>query len=289
MQALVLCLALWRAGVPSAASQAPASLACRAETTAVALRELPEASGIAVSHRDPSQTWAHNDSGDPDLYSLNRDGGVTGRVRLSGVTPEDWEDLAVGPCPGGWCLYAADIGDNNAARRDIAVYRVPEPAANATTTAQPETFRATYPDGPRDAEALIVTGAGRMYIVSKGENSGIALYRFPPNPRPGTTSRLERVGAAFTDGRVQQDARITGAALSPDGQWVALRTHNAVMLFRAEAFLEGSWREETRVDVSGLREPQGEGVAIAPGNMILVVGEGARSGTFSRLACPQIR
>jgi hypothetical protein len=39
----------------------------------------------------------------------------------------DWEDVAAGPCPGGRCLYVADIGDNTASRPSVTVYRVPEP------------------------------------------------------------------------------------------------------------------------------------------------------------------
>jgi hypothetical protein len=89
-----------------------------------------------------------------------------------------------------------------------------------------------------------------------------------------------------------ENDQITGAAMSPDNDWVALRTHTQVKVFRAETFLRGIWREEARVDISDLQEPQGEGVALGPNNTLFLTGEGggdSKPGTFWRLSCPPIR
>jgi hypothetical protein len=95
---------------------------CRSDGPVAAIPELPEASGIAVSRRRPGRLWAHNDSGEPVLFALDARGTVSGRVRLSGVALDDWEAVAVGPCSGGSCVYVADVGDNAASRKRIAIY-----------------------------------------------------------------------------------------------------------------------------------------------------------------------
>ena len=35
--------------------------------------------------------------------------------------------MASAPCGNGSCLYIADIGDNDAKRKEVTIYRVPEP------------------------------------------------------------------------------------------------------------------------------------------------------------------
>ena len=146
--------------------------ACRVEGELTRLAALPEASGVAVSRRVPGRLWTHNDSGQPVLFMLDARGGVTGRIQLSGATVVDWEAVSAGPCPTGSCLYVGDIGDNNARRDHITVYRLTEPgdtpSGAAASTAAAEAFHARYPDGPHDAETLLVAPDGGLYIVTKG-------------------------------------------------------------------------------------------------------------------------
>ena len=263
------------------------SPSCRVAAGPVALGELPEASGVAVSRRSPGVLWAINDSGQPVLFALDPSGAVKGKVRVAGASVDDWEDIAVGPCPGGSCIYVADIGDNNARRSHVTIYRVPEPSPEDAATAVADVFRATYPDGPQDAEAFFVTDAG-WFIVTKGDTGPIALYRFPSTLRPGATGRLERVSSPGAARQATKGNRITGAASSPDGRWIVLRAHHGITFFRAEAFVAGDWQDAGYVDVRGLRERQGEGVAIGPDNTVYLVGEGggsSRPGTLARLSC----
>jgi hypothetical protein len=249
--------------------------------------ELHEASGVAASRKREPLLWAHNDSGKPVVLALDANGAVTGRVQVAGARVEDWEDIAVGPCSSGSCLYIADIGDNGLRRPHIAVYRVAEPAPNAAATENAEVFRATYPDGPHDAEAFFVTGDGRMFIVTKGVSGPIAIYRFPPQTRADATVRLERIGEALS-ARAGEDDRITGAAVSADDRWLALRTHDSIRFFQLADATNGRWREAGRMDVRALREPQGEGIAFGPEGSVYLVGEGGKgsaAGTLARLEC----
>jgi hypothetical protein len=264
-----------------------ASAACRAGGPVARLAELPEASGLALSQRIPGHLWTHNDSDQPILFILDGRGSMTGRVRLAGATVVDWEAVAVGPCPTGSCIFVGDIGDNNARRERITVYRLTEPPG-ANTTVPAEAFHATYPDGPHDAETLLVAPEGSIYIVTKGSTGPVALYRFPRGPS-GNVVRLERVGTPRSPGRVADDQEITDGAVSPDGARIVLRTHQALFFYRTSELLAGNWREEKIADLTQVAEPQGEGVALGPDNSVYLSGEGgggSRAGTFARVTCP---
>jgi hypothetical protein len=237
-----------------------------------------EASGIAVSHRTPGLLWTHNDSGEPLLHAIDASGTVMGHVQVTGARVVDWEDLAAAPCPGGSCLYIADIGDNNRSRRAITIYRVAEPRPDQSASEPAEVWTATYPDGAHDAEALFATGSA-LFIVTKDGSSATALYRLPLLPKGGHEARLELVSRLALD-------RVTGAGVSPDGMWVVLRTNDALLFYRTQDLIGGRTSMPHRFDVTGVDEPQGEGVAIGGEGLVYLAGEGGgRGGTLAALRC----
>ena len=260
---------------------------CQVAGTLVRVPELREGSGVAASKRSPGRFWAHNDSGEPVLFALDSKGTVVGRVRVPGVKVQDWEAVAVGPCPSGSCIYLGDIGDNDAERRDITIHRFPEPADASGSLASAEVFRVRYPDGAHDAETLLVTPNGDILIVTKGDTGPVGLYRLPSDAKPGDTVTLQSIAKPRQGGKTA-DHRITDGAVSPSGAWVALRTNTALLLYRAADLMSGNWREASRLSLKELAEPQGEGIAFADENTIYLVGEGggkSQPGTFARLTC----
>ena len=285
-----LCLAI--ALVASSCSSEPtnaqnAAAPCRPTGPLVLVPGLSEASGLAVSERIPGRLWTHNDSGAPVVVALDARGSIQGRVRLTGAAVGDWEAIAVGPCGTESCLYIGDIGDNNAGRRRITIYRLPEPEPASGSAAVTDVFHAVYPDGRHDAETLLVGRDGRIHIVTKGETGPVAIYRFPSQMNSGSTATLERVGAAGS-GKTGADSRITDGAISADGDWAVLRTKTSLTFFRAADLLAGQWRAGTRIDLTPLREPQGEGVALGADGLVFLAGEGGGKGgpgTFARFSC----
>jgi hypothetical protein len=261
---------------------------CRVSGGIVRVPGLSEGSGIAASRRTQGTLWAHNDSGEATIFRLDPQGSLTGRVRVSGAVVDDWEDIAVGPCPQGSCVYIGDIGDNNGRRDHIVIYRTREPAATDQVTEPVETFRATYPDGAHDAESLFVTPEADVFIITKGDPGPIAVYRFPRPLQVGASVRLERVGEPVATANVDAGDRPTGADVSPNGEWVAVRTTRWVALYQASDLTAGRWRETARTDVSGLREPRGEGVTFGENGTLFLLGEGglfSSRGSFARLDC----
>lgn len=246
-----------------------------------------ESSGVAASRAHAGTFWTHNDSGDPVLYAVDAGGRTAGRVRITGAAVQDWEDVALAPCPGGGdCLYVGDIGDNDAERPSISVYRVPEPAPGAAASAPAQAIRLRYPDGPHDAEALFVLG-GAIHVVTKGESGSIALYRAPSSAGAETEATLERVRELSTS-RVDRPLRITGADASADGAWVVMRTLEAAYVYPAAELAGSGAVHPRRVDLKELDEAQGEGIAFAPDGSLVITSEGAKKkspATIARLSC----
>jgi hypothetical protein len=252
---------------------------CRPAAGLTRLAGVSEASGVALSRRTPGIIWSHNDSGAPVLFAFDASGKARGRVAVTGAAVDDWEDLAVGPCGQSSCLFIADIGDNNRGRRQITIYRVPEPRPEDKATAPAEALHAAYPDGPRDAEALFVGPGGQLFLVSKQDAGATTLYRVGQSVSAGQVRKLEAVAQLPLD-------RATGAGASPDGSWVAIRSNKELFVYRGQDLAGGRNPLPRRFDLTTLREPQGEGVTVGSDGDLYLTGEGGGAGgTFARLRC----
>ena len=164
-------------------------------------RELDESSGVAVSLRTPGVYWTHTDDPEAVLWAVDATGAVLGRVEIAGESAYDPEDLAAAPCPEGSCLYLADIGDNYAERDTLVVLRAVEPDPGAGTVAA-ERFLLRLPGGARDAEAIFVLPGEELFVVGKGSEHPVALYRYPGALRPDSVVTLEEVQRLSETARV---------------------------------------------------------------------------------------
>jgi hypothetical protein len=251
---------------PSAAAEAARPPLCARElrveevgrVTAPAATEL---SGLART-RD-GRFWAHNDSGDgPRLFELAPDGSLRREVTLLGAQAVDWEDIAIR----GSTLYVADIGDNRAQRQDVTVYRLREPEPGATT-ASVERVVLTYPNGPRDAEALLIDPRnGSLAIVTKDYGGHSEVYTGVPLTHAATLS-LGFGGA------------VTGGDVSADGRTIVLRTYDRAFVWTREPdepLGEALKREPCVAGAGLLHEGQGEALALdRRGRAFYTVAEGA--------------
>ncbi len=223
-----------------------------------------ESSGLAASRRHAGVLWTHNDSGDAArLFAVGRDGRVLAILRFAGMQARDWEAMALGRDDRGEpALFAGDIGDNLGVWPSVTVYRVAEPARLRDATVRAECYRLRYPDGPHDAEALLVDPRGdRLYVASKGEAGG-SLYQAPAELRSDRVNLLRlvrRVPALVTDG-----------AFSPDGRLLVLRDYRAAYVYKASG---------GRLAIVPLPlQQQGESIAFSPdGRSLLAGSEGAGS------------
>ena len=253
----------------------------------VALPEsIRESSGVVASRRYEGVYWTLDDSGPSELFAVDAEGGLLGRVTVPVDLGPDREDLALGPCDFGDCLYIADVGDNLEQRVSVKVFRVPEPAPTDRVALPPDVFAFSLPDGPRDVEATFVLPGERLHLISKGRNHPPTLYRYPGPLGTDTRVVLEAV-QKLGDGARPISRQVTGADASSNGRIVAIRTYETLDFFRVVADtlvrIPGSV-----VDLRTLREPQGEGVGLAPDGRVVLTSErgpfGGR-GSIAILGC----
>ncbi len=156
-----------------------------------------------------------------DILAVDADAGTSRPVTFTGQAESVqglsmFEDL----------LYIGDVGDSEGSREFVTVYRV-DPASRVTT------YRAwdfRYPEGPRDAKALALSGRGRIYIVTDGEDPGI--YRAGPQPSRTGVNQLERAADA--------PEGVTDAVFLEDGSTLMLRSATGVELVDASTWERGA-------------------------------------------------
>lgn len=239
---------------------------------AIASKELSELSGLAASARHGGVLYTHNDSGDrARFFALDERAALRATYELDGVTATDIEDLAVGPCPAGTCVFLGDFGDNDERRGEVQIYRVPEPEL-ADGRLTPDVLTLTYPDGPHNAETLLVApDTGDLVIVTKTPTGRSGVYTAPSSAVPGRA--VLRKVAEFVVPLVG-GALVTGGALHPCEKRVVLRTYTVLLEYRFSGGLETLFEGTPTVIPSG-REPQGEAVTYsANGRSLFTISEG---------------
>ena len=297
----------------SSAGPDPAGFCEPASFVAELPAPLLEASGITRDPRDPDLFWVHNDSGNPaELYAIDGRGRLRGIVPVHDATDRDIEDIAVGPCPDGTCLYLADMGDNLAVHSSIVVHRLPlpplppaaaddgtggagEPLAGASHPVSPgASWWFVYPRGPRDAESLAVDAVHReLIIVSKGREDEVVMYVASLDSlRTGRESPnvLRRIGRLQIPIGAGTGQLVTAGDLSPDGHRLAIRSYTTLYEFdwRGAAVFD-TLATPRNTSLLAALEPQGEGVTWTDaGDDLLLVSEGRddRAPAFSRMSCP---
>lgn len=188
------------------------------------------------------------------------------------VNPYDVEDLALAA---DGALWLADTGDNDRDRETVALHRL-------TRNGEATLFRLVYPDGPHDAEALLLDGSDVPYIVTKETFGTAGVYRptgalDAPGPTPLQRVGSVRLGPTDTVGGPLGTAGstlVTGAGMSGDGSVLALRTYTDAYLYAVPDGDVVAALDRTPVRVPLPGEPQGETVALAPDGTLLSGSEG---------------
>ncbi|MEV0877248.1 hypothetical protein AB0I85_05355 [Micromonospora echinofusca] len=204
-------------------------------------------------------------------------------VRYSGQGPFDTEDLALSP--DGATLWIADTGDNvtSSKRRErVALWSMPVDGSK-----RPVLHRLSYPEGkPHDAEALLIGDDGTPLIITKVMSGKAQIFSPTEKMKSGDTPPvpMKKVGEISlpetdTDNRLGAPGRvaITGAARSPDGSRVVVRTYADAFEYDVTdgnvlAALTGG---EPRV--TALADPFGEAISYSPdGKTFLTVSDGGQ-------------
>ena len=197
-------------------------VAAAEDTVAFTIKDarITESSGLAVDSAG-NIYWTVNDSGDRGVaYGLGLDGKVQGTLNFR-AQPVDVEAVAVHDNR----LYVGDIGDNTGSRSFVRVFYFNNPRANGLTVSY-HAYDFRYPDGPHNAETLLVNESGRLFTVTKGQDG--AIYAGPKKPDRQGITKLKKVGSAPSD--------VTDGTFLPGGDKIALLTYTTVTVLDASTY-----------------------------------------------------
>ena len=222
---------------------------------------LNEISGMVFGKQNSNLIYVHNDSGgEPKVYLLDSLGNQKGEIELLGAKNRDWEDIAIGPGKNGQSsIYVGDIGDNSAVYESITIYRFPEPSGKVESLkVNPEKIELRYPDGPMDAETLMVDPiSGDIFILSKRDKQN-TLFRLPADKFSDGEAILEEVMKLPITSTVAGD-------ISQDGSQIVIKNYLEIYYWQRK----GTEPISKTLSKSPVRlpyepEPQGEAIAFNP-------------------------
>jgi hypothetical protein len=242
---------------------------------AIDSREAREVSGITASVLNKDVFYVHNDSGDTSrFFAITPYGKLLSTITYnwganSYIYQHDCEDIATGPGPvkGKSYVYIGDIGDNAYVRPYITIYRVPEQISFATEKevhAPCSPLHLKYPDGPKDAETLMIDPIDRLlYIVTKRRDS-VTVYTAPLTYKRNDTVMLTKRCMLFFAG-IKPFKWITAGDIAKDGQQVVLKSYQKVYYWRRKNN-EPLWQTLQRQprEPYYLQEKLGEAIGFTP-------------------------
>ena len=236
------------------------------------IKEMDEISGIAVSGIRKDIYYIHNDSGDTSrFFAITPDGTIKNVIYFNGDPSQplgavDCEDIAVGigPDKNKSYVYLGDIGDNGAVRKYITIYRFEEKQNWAKDSliknAQVVPVHYKYPDGPKDAESLMIDPVEKLiYIVSKRSDS-VTVYTTPLNFKANDTLVLSKKCKLYFNG-FRPFKWITAGDISRDGQQILLKSYEKVYYWK-RSNNEPVWKTLLKTPTELPYKPEKQGEAI---------------------------
>jgi len=218
---------------------------------------LGEISGMTASPSTPDHFWVHNDSGSPaDVFAIDSTGRVQAQLRITGVKPVDWEDMAAFTLDGKSWLLLADTGDNGGVRPRVELVVVEEPAFASDATEH--AFKAAaawrlpfrYADEPHDVEAVGVDASSETVLLLTKRTSPLQIWSLPLRTTGGKEQIATRVGTLQAADELLPTVdferrllpgRPTSLSLSRDASRAAVLTYASVWIYDRAA--DESWAQ----------------------------------------------
>ncbi|MGA9648248.1 hypothetical protein [Pedobacter sp.] len=245
--------------------------------------ELSELSGLFISKGN--LIFAHNDSGDTSrFFAIDAKGKLISTlyfkgdpsIKRLGVT--DCEDIAGGPGPvkDKSYIYLGDIGDNGGKRPYVTVYRFAEPSKlSGNMQIQNDAVHLKYPNGPQDAETLMIDPISKELIIVSKRQDTVGIYSAPLFFKNKDTLTMKKQGSLYLPGRGLLKYVVAGD-ISRDGRQILLKTYTGVYYWQRngkESISEALRRKPTNLPYT--LESQGEAIGFTPdGKAYYCISEG---------------
>lgn len=204
--------------------------------------QINESSTLVKSRLWDDVYWTLNDSGDwARIFPVNHQGQVIRPewnsdyqgVRIPNAVNVDWEEMATDNQGN---LIIGACGNNGNARRDLALYILPDPLPQLTETTRASQMirfyypqQTSFPADPNNFDCEAVFCAfDNIYLLTKHRaDTRTCLYRFD-SLDPDTINPVTLLDSFDAGGMV------TAADATPDGTSLAVLTYNSVWLFESE-------------------------------------------------------
>ena len=197
-------------------------------------KTLQENSGLTTVSPD-GLIWFVNDGGNKDhIYGVDLKGKIKRDIKIKNAKNVDWEDLSKDDQGN---IYIGDFGNNANYRKNLAIYKIPDPGNSSENELEAEKIEFYFPEQKKfppkkkglfyDVEAFFYSN-GHFYLFTRNRSSkfdGTSLcYKIP-----ATMGRhpAKLIGSIKTcdDYDICQ---ITSADISPDGKQAVLLSHDSV-------------------------------------------------------------
>jgi hypothetical protein len=185
-----------------------------------------------------STVWVVEDNGnDDEIYQVNFKGDLLKSLKVKNGDNDDWEDMAK-DLQGN--VYIADIGNNENYRKNLVIYKLPNPATEPGDKIDAEQIEFHYPDQkdfpPKkdalfyDAEALFHHG-DKLFIVTKNRSNPFTgeaiIYSVPDTKGTYTATRV----GSFTPCMDWELCQITSIDISPKGDKIVALSYGKLFIF----------------------------------------------------------
>ncbi len=242
---------------------------------------LIESSGIIASQQN--KIWSHEDSGNlPELYCVDTTGQLLRTLVISNAQNVDWEDVATDAAGN---VYICDAGNNDNNRKNLAIYRIPNPENISGNAVAAEIIRFVLSDQTQfppplsnrnfDIEALIWHN-DTLFLFSKNRSTPLngysKMYKLPAQPGNMIAQLVDSVYLGSTI----ETARVTAADFHRQTGELILLTARKLVSFKnypGSRFFSGDRVEYVFSTFPG----QNEGIVFIAPNRLYMTEEGSGS------------
>lgn len=239
-------------------------------------KKLDEVSGVLYGK--DSTVWVLEDSGNKDvIYKVGFSGDILKTFKVKNAKNKDWEDLAQDSIGN---VYIADTGNNHNDRKDLVIYKIPNPEEEKGDKIDAEKIEYYYPEQQKfppkavnrnfDVEALFHAN-NKLYLVTKNRAhpfDGKALIYTVPDTKGKHVATLVGNITICND---RETCQITSISISPDKNKIIALTYGKLFLF--ENFHLDDFSKSTIVNIDlGLRT-QLESVCFVDDSTLLLIDE----------------
>ena len=222
--------------------------------------QVDESSGIETTD-EPGVFLTHNDAGGkPVLYKINSEGQLLEKIPVPDAKNNDWEDLTR---DSRGYLYIGDFGNNSHRRENLRIYKV---RLDGFRNEGEIKFRyAGQEEGSFDAESMFWHN-GKLYVITKmrGGKKPAEVYELPDQPGEYVAKKVETLDTKRP---------VTSAAISPNGQRLALLSNKRLLLFDVPAGNNPPFCKQEPKSISIKETGQAEGVVFLDANTLLLTDE----------------